>query len=52
LLKLMEAGHPYDLEGLSAAAGLDGVRLLPRLLDLELRGLICRAGGGRFMRSA
>jgi hypothetical protein len=48
----MEPGHAYDLDSLSALAGVDGVRLLPRLLDLELRGLIGRAGGGRFMRSA
>ena len=25
-------------------------RVLPRLLDLELRGLLRRAGGGRFVR--
>ena len=52
LFMAMEPGHPYDLDSLSALAGVDGVRLLPRLLDLELRGLIGRAGGGRFMRSA
>jgi predicted Rossmann fold nucleotide-binding protein DprA/Smf involved in DNA uptake len=35
---------------LSARSGLEGARLLPRLLDLELRGLVRRVGGGRFMR--
>ncbi len=51
ILAGMEAGHAYDLDGLSAGSGLDGARLLPRLLDLELRGLVRRVGGGRFMRS-
>jgi DNA processing protein len=52
ILAGMEVGHAYDLDGLSAGSGLDGARLLPRLLDLELRGLVRRVGGGRFMRSA
>lgn len=50
LLLLMHAGQAYDLDGLAAASGVDGVRLLPRLLELELRGLVQRVGGGRFMR--
>ena len=32
-------------------SGLEPKRLLPRLLDLELRGFVRRAGGGRFLRS-
>lgn len=52
LLHLMRAGEPYDLDGLAAAAGIDGVRLLPRLLELELRGLVRRVEGGRFVRPA
>ena len=52
LLRVMTPGHPYDLGELSDAAGVDGVRLLPRLLELELRGLVHRIEGGRFMRSA
>jgi DNA processing protein len=52
ILAGMEAGEAYDLDGLSAGSGLDGARLLPRLLDLELRGLVRRVGGGRFIRSA
>ena len=51
ILAGMDAGQAYDLDALSAHSGLDGTRLLPRLLDLELRGLVQRVGGGRFMRS-
>lgn len=50
LLRLMQAGQAYDLDGLAAVSGVDGVRLLPRLLELELHGLVQRVGGGRFMR--
>lgn len=51
LLQLMRAGEAYDLDGLAASAGVDGVRLLPRLLELELQGRVQRVEGGRFMRS-
>jgi DNA processing protein len=50
LLRAMESGHVYDLDGLSHVSGLDSVRLLPRLLELELHGRVRRVGGGRFMR--
>ena len=50
LLRLMHAGQAYDLDGLVAVSGVDGVRLLPRLLELELGGLVQRIDGGRFMR--
>jgi hypothetical protein len=50
LLRRMEAGHPYDLDALTEASGLDPARLLPRLLDLELAGQIRRLEGGRFVR--
>jgi DNA processing protein len=50
LLAVMDAGQPYDLDGLAALSGVDGVRLLPRLFDLELQGLVRRVAGGRFMR--
>src|SRR5688572_14801951 len=36
LVGLMQPGQPYDLDGLAEMSGVDGVRLLPRLLDLEL----------------
>ena len=51
VLRRMDPGHPYDLDAIAAASGLDAGRLLPRLIDLELGGLIRRVGGGRFMRS-
>jgi len=51
IVRRMERGSPYDLDALCASSGLDAARLLPRLADLELQGLIRRIGGGRFMRS-
>ena len=50
LVQLMQPGQPYDLDGLADVTGVGGVRLLPRLLDLELAGLVHRVAGGRFMR--
>lgn len=50
LLGAMTPGESYDLDALSDRSGLSGARLLPRLLDLELRGLVRRIAGGRFMR--
>jgi DNA processing protein len=50
LLEAMAAGESYDLDALSDRSGLDAHKLLPRLLDLELRGLVRRIGSGRFMR--
>jgi DNA processing protein len=50
LLTVMEAGQPYDLDGLAAISGVDGVRLLPRLFALELQGIVRRIAGGRFIR--
>jgi DNA processing protein len=51
LLRIMDAGQAYDLDALAGATGLDAPRLLPRIVDCELRGLIRRVDGGRFMRS-
>jgi DNA processing protein len=51
LIREMTPGQPYHLDELTALSGLGPNRLLPRLLDLELRGFVRRAGGGRFMRS-
>ena len=50
LVRLMHAGQAYDLGELADVSGVDGVRLLPRLLDLELHGLVRRVDGGRFIR--
>jgi DNA processing protein len=51
ILRRMEAGHAYDVDGLAALSGLESVKLLSRLIDLELQGQVRRVGGGRFMRS-
>lgn len=50
VLRGMRSGEAYDLDALAGASGLDVGCLLPRLADLELRGLIRRLGGGRFLR--
>ena len=49
LLNRMDPGEAYDLETLAGLAGMTGPRLLPRLMELELLGLV-RAAGGRFFR--
>lgn len=43
-------GEPCDLEGIAERSGLVVTQLLPRLLELELTGLVARVGGGRFVR--
>lgn len=50
VLRAMAAGEPYDLDALAIRSGLDVRRLLPRLIELELAGLVRRHGGGRFVR--
>jgi predicted Rossmann fold nucleotide-binding protein DprA/Smf involved in DNA uptake len=50
LLGAMPVGEPCDLDALAATTGLEPPALLLRLLDLELGGIVRRAGGGRFMR--
>jgi DNA processing protein len=49
LLAHMELGETYELEALAELAGTSGARLLPRLMELELQGLV-GAFGGRFSR--
>jgi DNA processing protein len=51
LLRCMTPGEPCDLDALAVSSGLAVSRLLPRLADLELAGLIRRVGGGRFLRT-
>ena len=46
----LPAGESCDLDVLSERTGLASARLLPRLFELELAGLIRRVGGGRFAR--
>jgi DNA processing protein len=50
VLRCMTPGEPYDLDELSQQSGVDRVRLLPRLLELELSGAVLRVEGGRFVR--
>ena len=50
VLRRMADGESYDLDELSHVSGMDRVRLLPRLLELELGGAVRRIQGGRFVR--
>jgi DNA processing protein len=50
IVSRMQAGEAYDVDGLAELSGLENVRLLSRLIDLELQGRVRRVGGGRFMR--
>lgn len=52
LLRQLAPGDSYDLDELMALSGLDGPRLLPHLLTLELDGRLARVAGGRFRRAA
>jgi DNA processing protein len=46
LLTRMEAGEVYRLDELMELTGVTGTRLLPRLMELELAGLVTNTGGG------
>lgn len=50
VLTALTAGESSDLDEISTKTGLSVVELLPRLLDLELRGDLSRQAGGRFLR--
>jgi DNA processing protein len=50
LLDCLTPGEPCDLDAISEQSGLNSSRLLPRLFELELQGLVRRVGGGRFVR--
>jgi DNA processing protein len=50
VLRRMTEGETYDLDELSHLSGVDRVKLLARLLELELGGAVRRVGGGRFVR--
>jgi DNA processing protein len=52
VLSRMALGDPCGLDALARDSGLDPARLIARLSDLELRGLVRRVGGGRFVRPA
>ena len=51
VLRHLSRGESYDLDDLIALSGLDGPRLLPRLLELELAGRVARREGGRFVQT-
>ncbi len=50
VLESLPLGESCDLDGMVARTGLAPTKLLSRLLELELLGLVGRAGGGRFVR--
>ena len=50
VLRSMDEGDTYDLDEIAERSGLDRVKLLPRLLELELAGAVRRVEGGRFVR--
>jgi DNA processing protein len=50
ILGSLVPGEPSDLDEIAERSGLETPRLLPRLFELELQGLVRRVGGGRFVR--
>ena len=50
ILSCLPPGDACDLDGIAERSGLTPARLLPRLFELELQGLVRRAGAGRFVR--
>jgi DNA processing protein len=50
VLRSMDDGDSYDLDEISERSGVDRMKLLPRLLELELAGAVRRVDGGRFVR--
>ena len=50
VLASLPIGDGCDLDAIAERSGLTTSRLLPRLFELELQGLVRRVGGGRFMR--
>jgi predicted Rossmann fold nucleotide-binding protein DprA/Smf involved in DNA uptake len=50
VLSALGPGDTCDLDGIAERTGLSAARLLPRLFELEMLGLVKRVGGGRFVR--
>ena len=50
IIDALVPGETSDLDEISERSGLNSSRLLPRLFELEMQGLVRRVGGGRFMR--
>ncbi|HKB14028.1 MAG TPA: DNA-processing protein DprA [Vicinamibacterales bacterium] len=51
VLACLTPGEPCDLDAIAERCGLGPAALLPRLLALELAGIVERIGGGRFVRA-
>jgi len=49
LLRRLTPGHAYDLDEMSATVEKGGSDLLPRLTDWEMRGLLKKVPGGRYV---
>jgi len=49
LLRRLTAGQAYDLDEMSAAVEKPGAELLPRLTEWEMRGLLKKVPGGRYV---
>ena len=50
VLLCMDDGDTYDLDEIAERSGVQRMKLLPRLLELELAGAVRRIEGGRFVR--
>ena len=50
VLAALPPGEACDLDMIAERSGLAPARVLPRLFELEMQGLVARAGGGRFVR--
>ena len=50
VLRSMDEGDTYDLDEIAERSGVDRMKLLPRLIELELAGAVRRVDGGRFVR--
>jgi DNA processing protein len=51
LTAAMDAGEVYGLDELMTLTGVPASKLLARLTDLELNGLVRCVGGGRYVRA-
>jgi DNA processing protein len=51
LLRCLPLGDPVDLDAIAALTGLGTDRVLSALTGLELRGVVTRTAGGRFVRA-
>jgi len=51
IVRRMEPGLAYEIDGLAADSGVSAGELLTLLTQLELGGVIRRVAGGRFVRA-